>query len=58
MTNECIGNYINFWKYGVFEAIHVGKLHGIMEKWNVGILGIKNGKRSILEKIRIPSFQL
>jgi hypothetical protein len=33
-----------------FIATRVGKLHGMMEYWNVGILGMKSGKRSILEK--------
>jgi hypothetical protein len=33
-----------------FVAIHVGKPHGMMESWNVGILGMKSGKRSILKK--------
>jgi hypothetical protein len=28
-------------------GIHIGKLHGMMEKWSFGILGIKNGKNLI-----------
>jgi hypothetical protein len=37
-------------------AIHVGKPHGMMEYWNVGMLGIKSEKRSTLQKIVVSSF--
>jgi len=33
-----------------FVVIQVEKPHGIMESWNVGILGMKSGKRSVLIK--------
>jgi hypothetical protein len=35
----------------VFVAIHVGKPHGIMEYRNDGILGMKSGKRNILQEM-------
>jgi len=34
-----------------FVAIQVEKPHGIMEWWNVGKLGMKSKKRSILKNI-------
>jgi hypothetical protein len=39
-------------------AIHVGKPHGMMESWNGGILGMKSGKRSILQKMLNLHFML
>jgi hypothetical protein len=32
--------------------------HGIREQWNVGILGMKSGKRSILQKILYLHFMM
>jgi hypothetical protein len=41
-----------------FVAIGVEKPHGIMESWNVGILGMKSGKRSILQKMLYLHFMM
>ena len=40
-------------------AIHVGKPHGTVEGWNIGILGVKSGKRSNLQEhdSNFPVFQ-
>jgi hypothetical protein len=32
-------------------AIYIGEPPGMMEKWNVGILGMKSGNRFILHKM-------
>jgi hypothetical protein len=34
-----------------FVAARVGKPHGMLEYWKVGILGMKSGNRSILQKM-------
>ena len=41
-----------------FVAIDVEKPHGIMESWNAGILGMKSGKRSIIEKMLYLHFMM
>jgi hypothetical protein len=41
-----------------FVAIHIGEPHGMMEKWNVGILGMKSGNRSILKKMLNLQFMM
>ena len=47
----CIGISTIHWNHGVFCGHSLGKPHGMMEYWNDGILGLKIGKRSILQKM-------
>jgi hypothetical protein len=35
----------------MFCGYFLGKPHGMMEWWNFGILGLKSGKGSILQKM-------
>jgi hypothetical protein len=39
-------------------AIRVGKPYGMMEYWNIGILGMKSGKKSILRKMLYLNFMM
>jgi hypothetical protein len=34
-----------------FAAINLEKTHGKIELWNVGLLGMKSGKRSFLQRM-------
>jgi len=34
-----------------YVVTRLDKPHGLMEQWNVGILGMETGKGSILQKI-------
>jgi len=41
-----------------FVAVFSYKPHGMLEYWNVGILGMKSGKRSILQKMLYLHFMM
>ena len=49
--NIRLGISTTYWNHGIYCGYSLGKLHGMMEWWNFGRLGMKHGKRSILQKM-------